>query len=259
MSTTFEETGLIRAQSKWVRSSARKARVVLVGIRGRSAPEADRYLQFATRIVAQDIRRVLRSAVANAESNHGYRATDLVVERAFADEGVTIKRFKPRARGRASKIEHKTSHITVLLRPVDGAVRIGDEPAAETAPRRRRAAGATAVTTPDVDAPEVDTPDVDTPEIDAPEIDTPDVETPEIDAPEIDTPDVETPEIDTPDVETPEIDTPDVDTPEIESPDVEAPGIEAPAIGGADEPTNEAGAHAAEAEVDNADDTEEKG
>lgn len=234
MPTTYEETGLIRAQSKWVRSSARKARVVLVGIRGRTAPEADRYLQFATRVVAMDIQRVLRSAVANAESNHGFRAGDLVVERAFADEGVTIKRFKPRARGRASKIEHKTSHITVLLRPVDGAVRIGDEPAAESTPRRRRAAGATAVTTPDVDAPEVDTPDVETPEIDAPEIDTP-----EIDAPEIDTPDVE--------------------TPDIESPDVEAPGTEAPAIGVADEPTNEAGAHAAEAEADNADDTEEKG
>ena len=137
MTRTFEETGLIRAQSKWVRSSARKARVVLVGIRGRSAPEADRYLQFATRIVARDIQRVLRSAVANAETNHGYRAEDLVVERAFADEGVTIKRFKPRARGRASKIEHKTSHITVLLRPVEGAVKLDDE-AAEEKPRRRR-------------------------------------------------------------------------------------------------------------------------
>lgn len=239
MPTTYEETGLIRAQSKWVRSSARKARVVLVGIRGRTAPEADRYLQFATRVVAQDIQRVLRSAVANAESNHGFRAGDLVVERAFADEGVTIKRFKPRARGRASKIEHKTSHITVLLRPVDGAVRIGDEPAGETAPRRRRAAGATAVTTPDVDAPEIDTPDVETPEIDTPEIDTPEIDTPEIDAPEIGSP--------------------KIDTPDIESPDVEAPGIEAPAIAVADEPTNEAGAHAAEAEVDNADDTEEKG
>jgi large subunit ribosomal protein L22 len=234
VSTTYEETGLIRAQSKWVRSSARKARVVLVGIRGRTAPEADRYLQFATRVVAQDIQRVLRSAMANAESNHGFRAGDLVVERAFADEGVTIKRFKPRARGRASKIEHKTSHITVLLRPVDGAVRITDEQAAETKPRRRRAAGATAVTTPDVDAPEID-------------------------APEIDTPEIDTPEIDTPEIDTPEIDTPEIDTPDIESPDVEAPGIEAPAIEAEDEPTNEAGAHTADAEPDNADDTEEKG
>lgn len=138
MTRTFEETGLIRAQSKWVRSSARKARVVLVGIRGRSAPEADRYLQFATRVVARDIQRVLRSAVANAETNHGYRAEDLVVERAFADEGVTIKRFKPRARGRASKIEHKTSHITVLLRPVEGAVKLDDE-TVEEKPRRRQA------------------------------------------------------------------------------------------------------------------------
>jgi large subunit ribosomal protein L22 len=242
MPTTYEETGLIRAQSKWVRSSARKARVVLVGIRGRTAPEADRYLQFATRIVAQDIQRVLRSAVANAESNHGFRAGDLVVERAFADEGVTIKRFKPRARGRASKIEHKTSHITVLLRPVDGAVKIGDEPATEAKPRRRRAAGATAAGATGAAgtiAPEVDAPEIDTPEIDAPEIDTPEIDTPEID--------------------TPEIDTPENDTPEIESPDVEAPGIEAPAIEAADEPTNEAGAHTADAEHDHADDTEEKG
>ena len=256
MSTTFEETGLIRAQSKWVRSSARKARVVLVGIRGRSAPEADRYLQFATRIVAQDIRRVLRSAVANAESNHGYRATDLVVERAFADEGVTIKRFKPRARGRASKIEHKTSHITVLLRPVTGAVKIGDEPAEDAKPRRRRATSPdAATTTPAAAGASVS----DAPEVDAPEVDAPGVDVPEVGTPEIDTPEIDTPEIDTPEVDTPDIDTPGIDTPDIESPDVEAPGIEAPAIEAGDEPTNEAGAHTADAEEDNADDKEEKG
>ena len=78
------------AQAKWVRTSARKARLVLDHIRGRSVPEARTVLAFTTRDVAIDIEKVLRSAVANAEANHGLDGDDLVVEAAFADEGPTL-------------------------------------------------------------------------------------------------------------------------------------------------------------------------
>ena len=87
------------AQAKWVRTSARKARLVLDHIRGRSVPEARTILAFTSRAAAVDIEKVLRSAVANAESSHGLDGDELVVEAAFADEGPTLKRWKPRARG----------------------------------------------------------------------------------------------------------------------------------------------------------------
>ena len=104
-----------RAQAKWVRTSARKARLVLDHIRGRSVPEARTILAFTTRDVAIDIEKVLRSAVANAEANHGLDGDDLVVEAAFADEGPTLKRWKPRARGRVNRIRKRTCHVTIVL------------------------------------------------------------------------------------------------------------------------------------------------
>jgi ribosomal protein L22 len=105
----------VRAQAKYVRTSARKARVVLEHIRGRSVPEARTVLAFSSRAAAKDIEKVLRSAVANAEANHSMTGDELVVKECFADEGPTLKRFQPRARGRASKIMKRTSHITILL------------------------------------------------------------------------------------------------------------------------------------------------
>jgi large subunit ribosomal protein L22 len=114
--TSYEQTGLVRAEARHVRSSARKARLVLDDIRGRSVLEARAQLLFSPRAVARDIELVLRSAVTNAEVNHGLSPDDLVVHAAYADEGVTIKRFKPRARGRASRIRKRTSHIVILLR-----------------------------------------------------------------------------------------------------------------------------------------------
>jgi len=84
----------VRAQAKWVRTSARKARVVLEHIRGRSVPEARTILAFTPRAAATDIEKVLRSAVANAEANHGLDGDELVVEAAYADEGPTLKRWK---------------------------------------------------------------------------------------------------------------------------------------------------------------------
>ncbi len=120
---SFDQTGLVRAEARQVRSSARKVRLVLADIRGRSVIDARAQLLFSPRAVARDIELVLRSAVSNAEVNHGLSPDDLVIHEAFANEGVTIKRFKPRARGRASKINKRTSHITILLRSkASGAV-----------------------------------------------------------------------------------------------------------------------------------------
>ena len=105
----------VRAQAKWVRTSSRKARLVLDHIRGRTVPEARTVLAFSTRAAATDIEKVLRSAVANAEANHGLDGDDLVVEVAYADEGPTLKRWKPRARGRVNRIRKRTCHVTLVL------------------------------------------------------------------------------------------------------------------------------------------------
>jgi len=115
----------VRAQAKWVRTSARKARLVLDHIRGRSVPEARTILAFTARAAATDIEKVLRSAVANAEANHGLDGDELVVEAAYADEGPTLKRWRPRARGRVNRIKKRTCHVTLVLaeqpvRRVDG-------------------------------------------------------------------------------------------------------------------------------------------
>jgi large subunit ribosomal protein L22 len=107
----------VRAQAKWVRSSARKARLVTDMIRGRSVPEARTILAFSDRAVAREIEKVLNSAVANAETNPSlhWHGDDLYVSAAFVDEGPTIKRWRPRARGRVGRIYKRTCHITVRL------------------------------------------------------------------------------------------------------------------------------------------------
>jgi large subunit ribosomal protein L22 len=138
----------VRAQAKWVRTSARKARLVLDHIRGRSVPEARTILAFTSRAAATDIDKVLRSAVANAEANHGLDGDELVVEVAYADEGPTLKRWKPRARGRVNRIRKRTCHVTLVL---------VEQP--ETAsPRRRRRAKAEAAAEIAVPATEGTTP-----------------------------------------------------------------------------------------------------
>jgi large subunit ribosomal protein L22 len=106
-----------RAEAKWVRLSARKARVVLEHIRGRSVPEARTILAFTQRAAAIEIEKVLRSAVANAETNPllHWNGDDLLVKAAFADEGPTLKRWRPRARGRVNAIKKRTCHITIEL------------------------------------------------------------------------------------------------------------------------------------------------
>jgi large subunit ribosomal protein L22 len=105
----------VRAVAKWVRLSPQKARVVLKHIRGRSVPEARTVLAFTPRAAARQIERVLRSAVANAEENHGLSGNDLVVAAAVADQGPVLKRWKARARGRVGRIRKPTCHITITL------------------------------------------------------------------------------------------------------------------------------------------------
>ena len=117
MAAVMEEQQTVRAQARWVHSSARKARLVTDLIRGRSVPEARTILAFSSRAVAKDVEKVLRSAVANAESRHDlhWEGDELVVVAAYADEGPTLKRWRARARGRVARIRKRTCHITIEL------------------------------------------------------------------------------------------------------------------------------------------------
>ena len=108
---------VVRAQAKYVRSSARKARLVCDNIRGKSVEDARAILAHTPRAVARDWSKLLESAVANAEHNHELVGEDLVIKAVQADEGPTIKRFRPRAQGRATRIRKRTSHLTILLTP----------------------------------------------------------------------------------------------------------------------------------------------
>ena len=108
---------MVRAQAKYVRSSPRKARLVCDHIRGKSVEEARAILAHTPRAIAHDWSKLLESAVANAEHNHELVGEDLYVKAVTADDGPTIKRFRPRAMGRATKIRKRTSHLTILLTP----------------------------------------------------------------------------------------------------------------------------------------------
>jgi len=117
MAVVEREGETVRAQARWVHSSARKARLVTDLIRGRSVPEARTILAFSNRAVAKDVEKVLRSAVANAESRPDlhWHGDELVVAAAYADEGPTLKRWRARARGRVARIRKRTCHITIEL------------------------------------------------------------------------------------------------------------------------------------------------
>ncbi len=113
--TVAGERSGTRAVARHVRSSASKARVVLNLIRGLDVRSADEVLMLTERGIARDIRKVLRSAVANAVNNDEQDASELYVIACFADEGATLRRFRPRARGRATRIRKRTCHITVIV------------------------------------------------------------------------------------------------------------------------------------------------
>jgi large subunit ribosomal protein L22 len=209
-----EERELIRAQARYVHSSARKARLVLEHIRGKSALEAQSILAFQTRAVARDAGKVLRSAIANAENNSGYDADELVVVTAFADEGPTLKRWRARARGRVNRIRKRTCHITITVspanpgeikprrerRPRPGAEPVTETPAVEPTPaakpkrsRKKASAPSTESAAATETAPEAETAPAVEPEAEAPEAKAvPEVETaPEPEAAAVAEPDAE--------------------------------------------------------------------
>ena len=141
-----------RAEAKYVRLSARKARLVLDHIRGRSVPEARTILSFTPRAAAVDIEKLLRSAVANAESTHALDGDELIVLAAYADEGPTLKRWRARARGRVNRIRKRTCHITLIVsenpkaaarpkrsaeKPATTAAPVSETPAADEKPKRK--------------------------------------------------------------------------------------------------------------------------
>jgi large subunit ribosomal protein L22 len=134
VATVEAQPQTVRARAKWVHTSARKARLVTDLIRGRSVPEARTILAFSQRAAAHDVEKVLRSAVANAESRPDllWNGDDLVVAAAYVDEGPTLKRWRARARGRVARIRKRTCHITV---------EVAQGPAALAAAAERAAAG----------------------------------------------------------------------------------------------------------------------
>jgi large subunit ribosomal protein L22 len=129
----------VKAVAKWVRTSPRKARLVVEHIRGRPVPEARTVLAFTPRAAAREIEKVLRSAVANAEANHDLDGDELVVSAVYVDEGPVLKRFRARARGRAARIHKPTCHITVKLAPIERAPEPKPKPKAEAAPKKQAA------------------------------------------------------------------------------------------------------------------------
>jgi ribosomal protein L22 len=105
----------VRAQARYVRCAPRKARLVVDHIRGKSVGDARAILATTPRAAARDVLKLLDSAIANAENNHELVADELRVGKVFVDEGPTLKRFQPRAQGRATRIRKRTSHMTILL------------------------------------------------------------------------------------------------------------------------------------------------
>ena len=139
----------VRAVAKYVHVSPRKARLVVDHIRGRSGPEARTVLAFTQRAAAREVEKVLRSAIANAEThpNLHWDGDELVVSAAYVDEGPTLKRWQPRARGRVSRINKRTCHITIKVTKLENIVLTSRPAAAATTPKSAsepKAAGAAA-------------------------------------------------------------------------------------------------------------------
>lgn len=118
---------IVQAKARFVRQSPSKVRQVLDLVRGRHVPEALTVLDFTNRRAADPVRKLLESAIANAEHNHALSAGELTIQKAFADEGPTLKRFRPRARGRAGSIHKQTSHITIVLSDGREAIEPGED------------------------------------------------------------------------------------------------------------------------------------
>jgi large subunit ribosomal protein L22 len=117
VATTAQTPEQVLATAKYIRVSARKARLVADLIRGKGVADAQAILAYSTRAAAHPVRKVLQSALANADHNAGLDARELVLARVTVDEGPTIRRFRPRAQGRATRINKRTCHITIGLAP----------------------------------------------------------------------------------------------------------------------------------------------
>ncbi len=105
-----------RAQARFIRIAPRKARIVMDLIRGKDVNEALSILRFTPKRASAIIEKVVNSAIANAEHNYEMNRDELYIDEGYVDEGPTLKRFRPRAMGRATRIDKRTSHITVVLR-----------------------------------------------------------------------------------------------------------------------------------------------
>jgi ribosomal protein L22 len=113
------ERPVVNARARYVRVAPRKARLIADQVRGLPLEDALPLLRFSTRSAARDIRKLLESAAANAEANHDLVADDLMIKDIHVDEGPTLRRYRPRALGRATRINKRTSHIAVALTPED--------------------------------------------------------------------------------------------------------------------------------------------
>ena len=136
----------VRAQARFVRFSARKARLVLDQVRGKSLRKAEATLLFSPKFASNEVLSLLRSAAANAREQHSIPADELVIDSCFADVSKTLFRFQPRARGRAGKIRKRSCHITLVLRHEPQAGSATSKAAATAvaeAPKKRSAAQAT--------------------------------------------------------------------------------------------------------------------
>jgi large subunit ribosomal protein L22 len=105
-----------RATMKYMRTSPNKMRRVIDLVRGQHVEEARRILKFSPLGASRDVEKLLNSAIANAEQNPGVIADNLLVERAWVDEGPTLRRFRPRAYGRATRVRKRTSHVTLVVK-----------------------------------------------------------------------------------------------------------------------------------------------
>ena len=114
-----EDKPVVRASARYVRTSPRKVRLVADQVRGMPVEDARALLRFSPKGAARDVAKLLDSATANAENNHDLVADELRISEIYVNEGPTLRRWRPRARGRATKIDRRTSHLSVALTPVE--------------------------------------------------------------------------------------------------------------------------------------------
>jgi large subunit ribosomal protein L22 len=114
-----QQAPVVRASARYARVTPRKARLVADQVRGLTVPEARTLLDFSARGPARDIGKLIASAAANAEANHELVAEDLQIAEINVDEGPTLKRWRARARGRATRVEKRTAHVSVALTPTE--------------------------------------------------------------------------------------------------------------------------------------------